>query len=176
MIASYHVKANASEPDITWNVAMAPKEYLPEYPESTPVLWDVSACCSENTNPFFQIMNALVGWQAVATVATVSTYFGYWALVLSAWFLMWYLQRRKERKAEAAKAAAAANPASLEAGKKAKVADAAVVSAPASVAVSLDESESARTGSTVIDVSPDATVEPVVVAGAGAGKAATEAA
>jgi uncharacterized protein with von Willebrand factor type A (vWA) domain len=39
-----------------------------EVPETTPVLWDVSGCCSEKTNGFFQIMNALVGWRSVATV------------------------------------------------------------------------------------------------------------
>ena len=39
-----------------------------ELPESTRVLWDVSACCSQKTNGFFQILNALVGWSSVATV------------------------------------------------------------------------------------------------------------
>lgn len=41
-------------------------------PESTPVLWDVSDCCSQKANGFFQIMNALVGWRSVATVRTLS--------------------------------------------------------------------------------------------------------
>ena len=36
--------------------------------ESTRVLWDVSGCCSQKTNGFFQIMNALVGWRSIATV------------------------------------------------------------------------------------------------------------
>jgi high-affinity iron transporter len=39
-----------------------------EAPESTPVLWDLSECCSQKTHWFFQILNALVGWRAVATV------------------------------------------------------------------------------------------------------------
>jgi high-affinity iron transporter len=49
--------------------------------ESTAVLWDVSSCCSQKTNGFFQILNALVGWRSVATVATVSVYFSYWLIV-----------------------------------------------------------------------------------------------
>ena len=39
-----------------------------EAPESTPVLWDLSECCSQKTHWFFQILNALVGWRAIATV------------------------------------------------------------------------------------------------------------
>ena len=42
-----------------------------EIPESTPVLWDLSACCSQKTNYFFQVMNALVGWRSVATVCFI---------------------------------------------------------------------------------------------------------
>lgn len=113
MIASYHVKANASQPDITWTIAMADKEYVPELPESTTVLWDVSACCSEESNPFFQVLNALVGWRSVGTVATVTTYFVYWAVVLGVWFLLWYIPRRR---AMAAKKQAEAEE-DLEAGK-----------------------------------------------------------
>ncbi|KAI9022466.1 Cupredoxin [Hyaloraphidium curvatum] len=57
MMVSYHVKANATQPDITWTIAMADKEFVPELPESSQVLWDLTACCSEESNAFFQIMN-----------------------------------------------------------------------------------------------------------------------
>ena len=42
--------------------------------ESTRVLWDVSECCSQKTNGFFQIMNALVGWRSIATVTFFKFY------------------------------------------------------------------------------------------------------
>ncbi|TPX47931.1 hypothetical protein SeLEV6574_g02341 [Synchytrium endobioticum] len=50
-------------------------------PGSTPLLWDVSSCCSETNNGFFQILNALTGWRARPTVLTTCVYFGYWMLV-----------------------------------------------------------------------------------------------
>ena len=53
-----------------------------EIVESTTILWDISACCSQKTNGFFQILNGLVGWRSVGTVATVTCYFTYWAVVL----------------------------------------------------------------------------------------------
>lgn len=50
-------------------------------PGSTPLLWDVSSCCSETSNGFFQILSALTGWRARPTVLTTCIYFGYWVLV-----------------------------------------------------------------------------------------------
>lgn len=48
--------------------------------EETPVLWDISDCCSHKTVPFFQIANLLVGYRSKATVATVTTYISYWII------------------------------------------------------------------------------------------------
>lgn len=97
MIASYHVKNSSSEPDITWTVAMADKEYVPELPETSYVLWDLSDCCSEENNAFFQVLSALVGWQSVATAATFTTYFVYWIVALFLWWGLVQWDKRKER-------------------------------------------------------------------------------
>ncbi|KAJ3085232.1 high-affinity iron permease [Physocladia obscura] len=50
---------------------------------STPVLWDLSGCCSEKKVPFFQVLNALVGWKARPTVATFGSYIMYWVVIIS---------------------------------------------------------------------------------------------
>jgi hypothetical protein len=96
MIASFQVKENITEPSNEWTTSMAAMQYVPPPPTSTPVLWDVSACCSEANNIFFQIMNTLFGWRAVATVATTVAYFGYWLIVICAYLLRRYLKRRNQ--------------------------------------------------------------------------------
>jgi high-affinity iron transporter len=52
--------------------------------DGIPLLWNTSACCSEKTNGFFAILQALTGYRAKVSVATLTTYFVYWALVLMA--------------------------------------------------------------------------------------------
>lgn len=66
--------------------------------KETTVLWDVCACCSHKENAFFSIAYALVGWRCVGTVATVTTYFTFWAVVLLGYVLMrWYKARLAAR-------------------------------------------------------------------------------
>lgn len=98
MIASYHVKDNATNETVSWDATTADHEFVPAPATMSPVLWDTSSCCSEATNPFFQVLNSLIGWQSVATVATVCTYFGYWALVIVGCLLVRRSTRRKQRK------------------------------------------------------------------------------
>jgi high-affinity iron transporter len=50
--------------------------------KETPVLWDVSSCCSHKGNAFWQILNVVFGWRSKATVATTAAYFGYWIIII----------------------------------------------------------------------------------------------
>jgi hypothetical protein len=63
--------------------------------EETQVLWDWCSCCSQKTNGFFAIMYALVGWRCKGTIATVSTYFGYWLFVLSGIAIFFWWKKKK---------------------------------------------------------------------------------
>ncbi|KAJ3086641.1 high-affinity iron permease [Quaeritorhiza haematococci] len=74
-----------------------PEEELEGRPESTPIVWDASGCCSEKKNGFFQILNTLVGWRAKPTVATTVTYFLYWAFVAITWGVLIVLGKKKAR-------------------------------------------------------------------------------
>ncbi|KAJ3349874.1 high-affinity iron permease [Entophlyctis luteolus] len=51
---------------------------------STPALWDLTGCCDESRVPLFQVLNALIGWKARPTVATMGFYLLYW-IVIAAW-------------------------------------------------------------------------------------------
>jgi FTR1 family protein len=39
-------------------------------------------CCWENKQPFFGLLFSLFGYRAVATIGTISSYIGYWAMVI----------------------------------------------------------------------------------------------
>ncbi|KAJ3341544.1 hephaestin-like 1 [Gonapodya sp. JEL0774] len=81
MITSYQVMNAAGEEENVWTTPLGPQEMPAEYPEMSPVIFDMSACCDHEQNFFFQIMNAFMGWRAIGTVATVVSYFGYWGIV-----------------------------------------------------------------------------------------------
>ncbi|TPX35996.1 hypothetical protein SmJEL517_g01854 [Synchytrium microbalum] len=65
-------------------------------PGSTPLLWDVSGCCNENSNGFFQVLSSLTGWRARPTALTTGVYFGYWVIVALA-FLFKRLKHQYKR-------------------------------------------------------------------------------
>ncbi|KAJ1554686.1 hypothetical protein HK096_002383 [Nowakowskiella sp. JEL0078] len=101
MVSSFYIRSNSNDSIPVWTEKKSENEFVKgfsEYQESTYVLWDASGCCSEDTNPFFQILNALLGWRAVATLAEVCTYFGYWILIFFGIFLRKRANRRKECK------------------------------------------------------------------------------
>jgi high-affinity iron transporter len=60
-------------------------------------IWNAS-CCNEKTNEFWGIMKTIFGWRAKATVGTTAGYFLYWACVLVAISIMYYVGKRKDEK------------------------------------------------------------------------------
>jgi high-affinity iron transporter len=60
-------------------------------------LWYAS-CCDEKTNEFWAIMKTIFGWRAEATVGTTAGYFSYWACVLIAILIIYYVGKRNDAK------------------------------------------------------------------------------
>ncbi|CAJ0761935.1 3765_t:CDS:2, partial [Entrophospora sp. SA101] len=60
-------------------------------------LWFAS-CCNEKTNEFWGIMKTIFGWRAKATVGTTAGYFSYWAFVLVAISIIYFVGKRNDAK------------------------------------------------------------------------------
>ena len=59
---------------------MWPYEYRPW---SNLILWDTTSCCDPNTNQFWALVRALIGYQAVAMNIQLLYYCMYWVLAVS---------------------------------------------------------------------------------------------
>jgi high-affinity iron transporter len=64
-------------------------------------VWDLSECCSDKTNRFFVLMNALVGWQHQPTPVGFFSYAFYWIVVLViGFFVVRHISRQQKRRQE----------------------------------------------------------------------------
>lgn len=78
-------------------------------------VWDSSECCSDKTNRFFVLMNALVGWQDKPTAVGFFSYVFYWIVVIIlGFFVMRHLSRKQKKRQEQLCKEAAAHPSEEE--------------------------------------------------------------
>ncbi|KAJ1554685.1 hephaestin-like 1 [Nowakowskiella sp. JEL0078] len=100
MISSFHIFENETDIEPKWSEKHSENEYIygvTKFPTSSLMLWDASACCSENSNPIFAILNMISGWRAQATIVGVSAYMGYWIFVMTAMYIrVWVMTKNEE--------------------------------------------------------------------------------
>jgi hypothetical protein len=56
------------------------------------IIWDVSSCCDESSQPIFRFLNGVVGWRAKPSVGSFITYMSYWIAVYI--FVDWGVNKR----------------------------------------------------------------------------------